>query len=199
MPVRLTVFSDVGLILSKKEMGILMENYQKKLKQYKCNKRVLEIIENFKEPYNLMDPILKSDSLSKLQSRIEEIFDKVYVTMTEKYTIEEIMEARDILIKNSFMVTYRDADRFQGKWAIYFYKTFDEVLNSTCYASKEILSDIFVIYPTKPTLPQAILAKESYQSIDELVDEYRTGLSGYLPDDFNYLKHIALVEMGLYA
>lgn len=206
----LTLESGTGLILTHEEAIGLITRYTKTL----YNK-----VKNHKDFAKINDGIFAYDDFeAKLNNNdttyIEEEMDyyigsELPILRADRMTtaddiMKDILSNADDRFKNYVILKITDipntSDTYGDIYITRFSKTINKIVQRSVYMT-ETLSDenSIIIYTEKSTLPQAFLQNESYHSVDEIIEEFKTKLGVYLPENFDYQSHIGYVKLALYA
>jgi len=57
----------------------------------------------------------------------------------------------------------------------------------------------YIIYTDKSTRPQDLLGADGYNSIEEIVKEFKEKLAAYVPDNFDWESHIGFFQCATFA
>lgn len=98
-----------------------------------------------------------------------------------------------------FLINWLDPCLYQDIGDLYLSKEIpSENPEEICYKTKEINEKDVLIWANKPTKPWDFIAGKSYQSMDELIQEYKDRLHDYLQENFDWKEHIGFVEIPRY-
>lgn len=169
------------LLLSKDETDTLIRNYLNKTYiKNPTDNDISDFYEAISECTYLLSEQHRETTLKHLP------------TLDDTYAIRP--DKMDVLPKHSvFMINVYESD---GTVADFYpiEKPTDKTDNSL-----SIYDDMFVIYCNKSVLPQDILNGESYKSVDEIITEFKNKVGGYMPDDFDWKKHIGFFQNCIYC
>lgn len=129
-------------------------------------------------------------ALPELKDIFEEDFPMISKELQEK--INKMPE------NTVFSICEYSEDTFSGGLLYKTTKHYDEFCKRNVYCVNDV-NDGILIYTNKSTLPQSILTGESYQSLDEIFEEYKAKLADYLPADFDWADHIGFFQCASYA
>ncbi len=118
-------------------------------------------------------------------------------------TLDAILNIDDLMTngqlqKNTFNMFPVNLD-YQSGLTLFTIREIDSQIipNLKTWNAKSI-TDGFIIYG-KSCLPQDILSGKSYQSIDDMVIDFKHHLNDYLPNDFDWKDHIGYLQMATYG
>lgn len=194
--------SGTGLLLSQEETVCLIKQYTEKLRnKIKNHKRYAEAAE--KLPNNNADIEADIDENIGTEYAILQFDDTTDPDeLVKKLTMEDCFDPD--WLKNRILLQITEipnqSDSQGNVYITRFWKEMNEILNREMYATETISDEMTtIIYTRKATTPQAFLSGNSYNSIDEIIHEFKTQIGDYLPEDFDYFKHLGYIESATYA
>lgn len=195
MPSYWSAMMGTALILSPAEYDNMLLNYlQTTFKPHA----------NLKDASHYMDSCEElSDEVPVIKASCLDAIKPLYPTMDA--FLEKLQDAAyhpnddTSIAKNLIHFNRYNTDEYSGGVFYPIDTSANEEYNGQRMPYFDVADDSEVMYTNFSTLPIDLLKAKHYTSIDDIVNEFKDAIGTYLPNDFDWEKHVGVFMCAAYA
>lgn len=190
-----SAMTGTALVLSPAEYDTMMLNFLKTaFKPDADMKDVNDYIDNCEDNFNATSVIKASclDAIKPLYSTMD--------TFLETLQNDECNPNNNTSIaKNLVYFDRYNMDEYSGGIFYPIDTSDNEEFNGHKIPYHDVDADSKILYTEFSTLSIDLLTAEHYKSVNDIINEFKDAIGTYLPDDFNWEKHVGVFMCAAYA
>ena len=185
---------ETALILSPSEYDNMLLNYlQTTFKPYADKKDVNNYIDNCEEFSNEI-PVIKAsclDAIKPLYPTVDAFLEKLQDATY--YPNDDTSIAKNLVHFNRY-----NPDEYSSGIFYPIDTSANEKFNNYKKSYVNVADDSEILYTRFSTLPIDLLKTKHYTSNDDIINEFKDEIGAYLPDDFDWEKHVGVFICAAY-
>lgn len=190
-----SAMTGTALILSPAEYDNMLLNYlQTAFKPHADLKYASHYIDSCEE-FSDEVPVIKTsclDAIKPLYPTIDAFLEKL---QNDAYHLNTDTS----IAKNLVHFSRYNTDEYSGGAFYPIDTSANEEFNGQRMPYFDVADDSEVMYTRFSTLPIDLLKAKHYTSNDDIVNEFKDAIGAYLPDDFDWEKHVGVFMCAAYA
>ena len=190
-----SAMTGTALILSPEEYDNMLLNYLKTAFKPDADKKDASHYMNSCEELSDEIPIIKTSCL--------DVIKPLYPTMDaflDKWQNNAYNSNDDISIaKNLVYFNRYNTDEYSGGGFYPIDTSANEEFNGQRIPYFDVANDSEIMYTRFSTLSIDLLKDKHYTSNDDIINEFKDAIGTYLPDDFDWKKHVGEFRCAAYA
>ena len=195
MPSYWSAMTGTALILSPDEYDTMLLNYLKtNFKPDADAKDVSHYMDSCEECSDEV-PIIKASCLDAIKpfcptmdAFLEKLQDDAYH-----------LNADTSMVKNFAYFNRYNTDEYSGGIFYPIDTSDNEEFNGHKMPYYDVADDSEIMYTRFSTLSINLLSEKHYTAIDDIINEFKDAIGAYLPDDFDWKKHVGVFMCAAYA
>lgn len=190
-----SAMAGTALILSPTEYDNMLLNYLKTAFKPDANEKDISYYMDSCEEISDDVPVIKTSCLDAIKP--------LYPTMDaflDKWQDDEYNSNDDISIaKNLVYFDRYNTDEYSGGVFYPIDTSANEEFKGQRIPYFDVDDDSEIMYTRFSTLSIDLLKDKHYTSTDDIINEFKDAIGAYLPDDFDWEKHVGVFSCAVYA
>lgn len=196
MPSYWSAITGTALILSPAEYDNMLLNYLKTaFKPDADEKDVNNYMDSCEEISSDEVPVIKTSCLDA----IKPFYPTMDAFLEKLQNDAYYLNADTSMVKNFVYFNRYNTDEYSGGIFYPIDTSDNEEFNGQKMTYHDVDDDSEIMYTKFSTLSIDLLKAKHYTSTDDIVNEFKDAIGAYLPDDFDWEKHVGVFTCAAYA
>lgn len=190
-----SAMAGTALILSPEEYDNMLLNYLKTAFKPDADKKDASHYMNSCEELSNDVPVIKTSCLDA----IKPLYPTMDAFLNKLQNAAYHLNADTSMIKNFVYFNRYNTDEYSGGVFYPIDTSANEEFNGQRIPYFDVDDDSEIMYTRFSTLSIDLLKDKHYTSTDDIINEFKDAIGAYLPDNFDWEKHVGVFSCAVYA